>query len=406
MARRVARPGGLSVRLSPATLPALQAALVAAGLDGWLLYDFRGCNSIAAGLIGVEGMATRRLFAFVPAHGTPVAVQHAIEPGPFRHWPAEWPRRVYASWQELEAAVAALVGGRRVAMEYSPGDAVPVVDRVPAGVIEMVRAAGATVVTSAGLITGAFATWTADDLTSHERTAETLAAIAAEAFRRIGAAVRAGTPVYEHEIQAGIRAAFDARGLVTDHGPNVSAGAHAADPHYEPSSEVPRAFADGDVVLIDLWAHEPDGMWADQTWMAVLGPPAAQQSAVWEAIRDARDAAIATLTDALAAGRPVTGAAADDAARAVIAARGFGPWFTHRTGHSIDRRGLHGAGPNLDNLETRDGRTLVPGCGFSIEPGVYLPGAFGMRTEVNGVVLPDGTLRITPGRLQRDLVVL
>ncbi|MCU0622520.1 MAG: M24 family metallopeptidase, partial [Gemmatimonadaceae bacterium] len=193
---------------------------------------------------------------------------------------------------------------------------------------------------------------------------------------------------------------------VTDHGPNVSAGAHAADPHYEPAAERPRAFAEGDVVLIDLWAHEPGGMWADQTWMAVLGPPSARQLEVWTTIRDARDAAIAALREGLAAGTPMTGAAADDAARAVVTARGFGPWFTHRTGHSIDRRGLHGAGPNLDNLETKDGRILVPGCGFSVEPGIYLPDEFGMRTEVNGVVMPDGTLRITPGRIQRDLVVL
>jgi Xaa-Pro aminopeptidase len=394
------------VRLSPATLPALQAALVAEGLDGWLLFDFRGANAIAGGLIGVEGMATRRLFAWVPREGTPVAVQHAIEPGPFRHWPPEWPRRVYSAWSELDEHLTALVAGRRVAMEYSPGNAVPVVDRVPAGVIELVRAAGATVVSSAPLITAAFAAWTPDDHASHDRAAETLAAIAAEAFRRIGDGVRAGRRVTEHEIQAGIRAAFDARGLVTDHGPNVSAGAHAADPHYEPAAERPRAFAEGEVVLIDLWAHEPGGMWADQTWMAVLGPPSARQLEVWTTIRDARDAAIAALREGLAAGTPMTGAAADDAARAVVTARGFGPWFTHRTGHSIDRRGLHGAGPNLDNLETKDGRILVPGCGFSVEPGIYLPDEFGMRTEVNGVVMPDGTLRITPGRIQRDLVVL
>jgi len=396
----------VTMRLSPATLPALQAALAAEGLDGWLLYDFRGANAIAAYLIGIEGMATRRLFAWIPREGTPVAVQHAIEPGPFRRWPAEWPRRVYSAWTELDEHLAALVAGRRVAMEYSPGDAVPVVDRVPAGVVELVRAAGATVVSSAPLITAAFAAWTPEDHASHDRAAEALAVIAAEAFRRIGHGVRRGATVFEHEIQAGIRAACEARGLVTDHGPNVSAGTHAADPHYEPSPARPRAFADGDVVLIDLWAREPDGMWADQTWMAVLGAPSPRQREVWAAIRDARDAAIAALREGLAAGRPMTGAAADDAARAVVTARGFGPWFTHRTGHSIDRRGLHGAGPNLDNLETKDGRALVPGCGFSVEPGVYLPDEFGMRTEVNGVILPDGSLRITPGRIQHELVVL
>lgn len=392
-------------RLDERSLPALQAAIAAEGLDGWLLYDFRGANPVATRLIGVEGMATRRLFAWVPREGIPVAIQHAIEPGPFRHWPAAWPRRVYDAWTQLERHVADLVGGRRVAMEYSPGDAVPVVDRVPAGVVEMVSAAGATVVSSAGLVTGALSTWTADELASHRRAAEALRGIAADAMRRIGDGVRAGRMVYEHEVAEGIRGAFAAAGLVTDHGPNVSAGANAADSHYEPHASRPRAFAQGDVVLIDLWAHEPGGMWADQTWMAVLGPPATAHAEVWAAVRDARDAALTLLAAAAAAGTPVAGAAADDAARGVIRARGHGERFTHRTGHCIDRTGLHGSGPNLDNLETREERALVVGCGFSVEPGIYLPGHFGMRTEVNAVVQP-GVLVVTPGEVQRDLLVL
>ncbi len=393
------------MRLTPASLPTLTAALAREGVDGWLLYDFRGVNGIAGGLLGIEGLATRRIFAWIPREGTPVALQHAIEPGPLRHWPAEWERRIYSTWGELEAHVRDLVHGRTVAMEYSTGDAVPVVDRVPAGVVELVRAAGATVVSSAALITGAFALWTPDDLASHQRAAEELREIALGAFDRIGDALRDGRAITEYDVFLHIRDEFARRGLEADHGPIVGASEHAADPHYEPSAAVRREIVVGDVVLIDLFAHEPDGMWADQTWMAVVGAPSPKQQQVWDTIRAARDAAADVLRHAFAAGVPITGGAADDAARHVIRDAGFGERFTHRTGHSIDRRGLHGAGPNLDNHETRETRQLMPGCGFSIEPGIYLPGEFGMRTEVNGVYTESGLL-ITPAETQLDLIVI
>lgn len=394
--------------LAPDRLPALQRALADAGLDGWLLYDFRGLNPVAGSLLGLHGMVSRRIFAWIPATGTPTAITHAIEQLPWTDWPAAWGKVVYSTWPVLEREVAALVRGKRVAMEYSPGDAVPVVDRVPAGVLEMVRAAGAEVVTSAELVTRFFATWSPAEVASHRRHAELLRTIAHEAFARIGDAVRAGTPVHEHEVMAFIQSRFTAEGLWTDHGPNVSAAEHAANPHYEPSASHPRAIRPGDAVLIDLWATaegQPEGaMWADQTWMATVGAASARQREVWTAIRDARDAAIALLRDRLDAGHPVRGADADDAARAVIEARGFGPYFTHRTGHSIDARGLHGMGPNLDNVETRETRLLVPGAGFSIEPGIYIPGEIGMRTEVNGYVDPEGRLVVTPGEYQRELI--
>lgn len=395
--------------LTISTLPRLQAALRAAKLDGWLVYDFRGLNPVASSILRIRGTVTRRIFAWIPAEGTPVAITHAIEPGPWAHWPGAWEKRVYSAWRELERMLPALVGGKRVAMEYSPGDAVPVVDRVPAGVIEMVRVAGAEVVTSGELVTQFFAVWSAAETASHVHHAERLRALAHAAFARIGAAVRGGTPIHEHEVMDWLQAQFTAEGLWTDHGPNVSASENAANPHYEPSAEHPRRIVEGDVVLIDLWATAPHGtpgaMWADQTWMAVVGPPTAKQQEVWAAVRDARDAAIALLTERLAAGERVPGRAADAAARGVIEQRGYGPWFTHRTGHSIDARGLHGMGPNIDDLESRDDRTLLEGVGFSIEPGIYLPGAFGMRSEVNAYVSAAG-LVVTPAVMQRDLIVL
>jgi Xaa-Pro dipeptidase len=392
--------------LTPETLPALQRALAEAGIDGWLLYDFQGNNPIANGLIGLEGFVSRRVFVFVPRDGVPRALGHAIEVGPWRHWPADWPRATYSAWRELESAIAEMVRGKRIAMEYSAGDAVPYLDRVPAGVLEMVRAAGAKDVVSSGeLVTRFYAAWTDEGLASHRRSAEIIAAIARDAFTLAGERARTREPATENELVLYIRDRFERAGLVTDHGPSVCAGESSANPHYEPSGERPRAIREGEVLLIDLWATEPGAVYADQTWMAHIGPPSELAQKVWAAVRDARDAAIQLVESAAADGRALRGAQVDDAARQVIVDRGFGAQFTHRTGHSIDPRSLHGAGPHLDNLETREERVLVPGIGFSIEPGVYLPGQLGMRSEVNAFLQP-GQAIITPTHYQRDLIVV
>ncbi len=392
--------------LTPATLPALQRALAEARLDGWLVFDFQGMNPIARPFLGLEGMLTRRIFAWIPAVGMPSALGHAIEPGPWRQWPAEWTRSTYSSWRELEAAVAAMVNGRRIAMEYSPGDAVPYIDRVPAGVIEMVRAGGATeIVPSGELVARFYASWNAEHVASHLRSAEAIAAIGAEAFQIAGRRARTDRPATEHELMLWMREQFARAGLETDHGPNVSAGANAANPHYEPSPERPRPLVEGDVLLIDLWAGERGMPYADQTYMGTIGAPSERAREIWAAVRGARDAAIDFVQTEVAAGRAVRGGDVDDVARAVIAARGLGEYFTHRTGHSIDPRSLHGAGPHLDNLETREERLLVPGVAFSIEPGVYIPGEIGMRSEVNCYIEP-GRAVITPASYQREMFLV
>jgi Xaa-Pro aminopeptidase len=392
--------------LTPDTLPTLQRALADAGLDGWLLYDFQGNNPIANGLLALEGMVSRRVFVLVPREGVPRALGHAIEAGPWRRWPADWPRATYSAWRELEAAVAELVRDKRIAMEYSAGDAVPYLDRVPAGVLEMVRAAGATEIVSSGeLVTRFYAAWSDAHLASHLRAAETIAGIARDAFAHAGEQARGRNPATEHGIVQWILERFARAGLSTDHGPSVCAGESSANPHYEPSADRPRTIREGDVLLIDLWATEPGGVYADQTWMAYVGTPTARALEVWSAVRDARDAAIRLVQDSAASGRSLRGAEVDDAAREVIVARGFGERFIHRTGHSIDPRSLHGAGPHLDNLETREERRLLPGIGFSIEPGVYLPGELGMRSEVNAFLQP-GRAIVTPTDHQQELIVL
>lgn len=388
----------------PHRLPEIQSALTSAGLDGWLLYEFKGCNPIAAGMLGFEGLSSRRALAWIPAEGLPVALMHAIELDAWRQWPATWGRQIYQSWQSLEGQLRGLIDGKRVAMEYSPGDAVPYLDRVPAGVLDMVRACGATVETSAELVTRFYALLTETELASHIRSAGIIAEIGPAAQRRAADAARAGTPLTEYELQQWIVARFHEHGLVTTHPPNVSVGPNSANPHYEPSPDRHALITMDQVLLVDLWAGEPDRPYADQTWMATIGEPAdADVMPVWTAIRDARDAAIAVVRNAAATQQTVRGADVDDAARAVITAAGFGAAFTHRTGHSIDARDLHGSGPHMDGFETREERHLLPGVLFSVEPGVYLAGRFGMRTEVNVAITLAGDVLVTPGSMQTDL---
>jgi Xaa-Pro dipeptidase len=387
------------------TLPAIQDAIADAGLDGWLLFDFHGLNPIAAGVLALDGMVTRRIFALIPRQGAPVALTHAIEQGPWRAWPREWHREVYSSWRTLEQTLDRLLRGKRVAMEYSPGDAVPYLDRVPAGVLEMVRAAGAEVVSSGELVTRFYASWTAEHLASHRRAAEIIAQIAREAIRHAGDRYRAGAPIAEHELRRWILDGFARARLETSDPPIVAAGANGADPHYAPSAERPRPITAGDVLLVDLWAREPGGVFADQTWMASVGAPPPRAAEVWDAVRDARDAALAVVRERTTGGARMRGGEIDDAARGVITARGFGEFFTHRTGHSIDPRDLHGSGPHIDNLETREERLLTPGVAFSIEPGVYIPGVVGMRSEVNAYIGMREAV-VTPAEYQRELMIV
>ena len=391
--------------LQPESLPAIQSALERAGLDGWLLYDFHGLNPVAVGMLDLPGMTTRRFFVYIPRKGSPAAITHAIEQGPWTGWPSKWTKEKYSSWRVLESLLGNLVKGKRVAMEYSPGDAVPYLDRVPAGVIEMVRSAGATVVSSAELVSSFYAVWSDDQRASHERAARAVSAIGQEAIRLAGSRAGSASPLTEYALQSWIRDRFEAGGLETDHGPIVAIGPNAANPHYEPTAENTATINRGDILLVDLWAREKNGVFADQTWMGSLGAPSERDSAIWQAVRDARDAAISLLRERINSHKPVRGGEVDDAARAVITERGYGDNFIHRTGHSIDPRDLHGSGPHIDNLETREERELIPGVGFSIEPGIYLSGDVGMRSEVNGFIGADGLL-ITPFDYQKDLMVV
>jgi len=377
--------------------PALRAALDDAGADAWLLYDFRGVNPVAARVLGVGGMGTRRLFVLLPREGELVAVAHRIELQGVERFPG----RVvpYSRWEELHAALGPLVHGRTLAMEISPEDAVPYLDRVPFGVVELVRRLGARVVPSGPLVSRFAARWTTEEIAGHVAAAEAIAAVARAELARV---VREpGTT--ESAVQGRVVLALQGHGLGFDHPPIVAFGANAANPHNEPVAGRAATLAAGQVVLLDLWGAPAAGVSADQTWMGFAGTdPPARVREVWATVRDARDAAIATIRNAAEAGRPIAGFEGDRAARAVIERAGLGPWFVHRTGHSIDRD-LHGSGPHLDDYETHDDRRLGPGIGFSVEPGVYLPGEFGVRSEVNMYWGPEGPV-VTPRDPQRELI--
>ncbi|HUL01973.1 MAG TPA: M24 family metallopeptidase [Gemmatimonadales bacterium] len=389
---------------------ALGDALAEMGVDGWLLFDFRHVNPVAGRVLGEQavGMGTRRLFVLLPRTGKPVAIAHRIEQHALAGFPGEV--RPYSSWRELHAELRPLVANRTLAMEVSPGDAVPYLDRVPAGVVELVQSLGGRVVPSAPLVTRFAARWNATELEGHRRAARAIAEIAGEALRWAGAETARGAEVRETTVQGRVLDAFARAGLFTDEPPIAAFQENSALPHYQPHAGADRRLQTGQVVLLDLWAGPGQGtVFADQTWMAFAGrSPDAEVRRVWDAVWRARDGVVERLREQWGTGSPrvteITGADLDDVARGVIRDAGYGAYFVHRTGHSIDRE-LHGSGPHLDNYETADTRALIAGVGFSVEPGVYLPGRFGMRSEIN-VYLGETGPEVTPPAPQTELLLI
>jgi Xaa-Pro aminopeptidase len=388
--------------LSDLDLAGVRATLADQGLDGWLLFDFRGINPILSRVLGEIGFSSRRLFVLLPREGDPIALVHKIELGAFS--PGSFPGQVisYARWEELHAGLRLIVEGKRIAMEISPDDAVPYLDKVPFGVVELVRRLGGSVSGSAALITRFASAWSPAELEGHLVAAEALSTVANEALR--WAVTQSGSGLTESQLQRRVIDAIRDKGLVFDHPPIVGFGPNAANPHYEPVPGEDLALEDDQVVLLDLWGGPRLGtVFADQTWMGFSGPtPPMKVQEVWRVVRDAREAVIA-LVERQAGKEPLYGYQGDEAARGVIAAAGYDAFFVHRTGHSIDRD-LHGSGPHLDNYETHDDREILPGAGFSVEPGIYLPGEFGVRSEVNMVWAPTGPL-VTPKVRQMELIL-
>jgi Xaa-Pro aminopeptidase len=371
-------------------------------LDGWLLYEFHGVNPIAVQLLGM-GKTTRRGFVLIPEKGQPVALIHAIEASSWRHWPFE--SRTYSSWQEMEAELRELLDGcTRLAMEVSPGAAVPTLDYLPAGMAGLILNLGVEAVSSGDLVSRFHSVWTPEQLQMHRQAAEIVADVAQQAFARAAAAVESGPPTNEGDLSEWIRSQLRSHGLTVNPDCIVAIGRTAADPHYSPEGKG-ETIAAGDLLLIDLWGAFDGAVFADQTWMGLLsGAVDSRTQEIWNAVRDARDAAVTFLREQFELGGEVRGYEVDQVARALIADRGYGEYFVHRTGHSMDID-LHGSGPNLDNLETRDDRLLVPGIGFSVEPGIYIPDEIGVRSEINVYWGPDGP-EVSPRDIQQEIFLL
>jgi Xaa-Pro aminopeptidase len=388
-------------------IEAVQQALKDENVDGWLLYDFQGSNPIASRLVGLASsgkMATRRWYYYVPATGSPRGLVHAIERHNLDDLPGE--KRVYAGREQLSSGLKALISGAgRVAMEYSPGNAIPYVSRVDAGTIETVRQCGATVVSSGDLAQRFEAIWSDEALATHVAASERLYRIKDRAFEMIRARMRNGGALTEIEVQEAMSGWFRDEGIIADTPPNVSAQENAGNPHYQATRESHRAIGPNEAVLIDLWGKLPvrGAVYADITWMGFTGTSIPEElGAAFAAVRDGRDAAVALVESAVREGRDLRGFEVDRACRTVVERAGFGPFFVHRTGHSLGEN-VHGNGVHMDDYETHDDRRLLPGTGFTIEPGVYTD-RYGVRTEIN-MFVGERDARVT-GPLQKDIVPL
>ena len=390
-------------------LSEIQTALHDERLDGWLLYDFKGINPIARSVTGVpaDRFLSRRWACYIPTSGDPRWLFHGIEAGGMKDLAPDAQR--YVSWGQWAGALRDLTAGaKRVAMEVSPGCAIPYVSRVDAGTVELVRSLGLEVVTSADLVQVAEAVWTPAQLESHRKAARILLDIKTDTFAHVLHRLAGGETVTECGVQDYMMGRFADYGLETDHPPIVGVNAHGADPHFAPRRDADAELRMGDYLLIDLWGKLPgaDDIVADITWVAYAGREVpARAREVFDVVKAARDRAIAYAHERLATGEAVYGYEVDDACRKVIDDAGFGAYFIHRTGHSIGTAG-HGNGVNIDNLETQDRRRLIPGVGFSIEPGIYLPHeGFGVRLEIDCYVAGND-IEVTTLPLQNDWVLL
>ncbi len=385
-------------------IPAVQESLAEADLDGWLLTCFQRNDPVALELLGLSHLSliTRRCYYLIPRQGEPRKLVHGLEPAMLNHLPGS--KTTYTRWQEHSRQLAALVGNtNRLAVHYSPNNEIPTISRMDAGTAEFLRAQGAELISAADLAQRFAATWSEEQLSGHRRACTHLHEIAQEAFKRVGSALRSGDAINEYSLQRFILESFERLGLHTESDPIIGVNEHSADPHYQPGPEGSSPIEKDDFLLVDLWAKElaDNSVYADITWCGVCAAaPTDHQQEVFGVAMAARDAGI-ELVQSRYPEQPVCGYEVDDVVRNVIEQAGYGEYFIHRTGHSIHTED-HGPGANIDNFETHDTRQLLPMTGFSIEPGIYLTGDFGVRTEIN--IALAGTAEVTGGEPQRELI--
>lgn len=409
----------------------IQAALREAKLDGWLFYDFRGSDPLAYRILkmGQRGLTTRRWFYFIPATGEPVKLVHSIERDKLDQLPGR--KLVYLPWQQLHSYLRETLterglvhtqrgklrvyarrdlspNSRRIAMQYSPNNDIPYMSRVDAGTIELIRSFGVTPVPSADLVQRFEAAWTPAQFEMHREASDKIHRIIIEAFDEIARRIKANEPTTEYGIQQFMVRRYAEEGLESDNEPPIVAvNANAANPHYEPTRERHAPIKRGDFVLFDVWAKvkKPDAVYTDQSWTGYVGESVPEEYVkVFNIVREARDAAVRFVQENMRAGRAIKGADVDDVSRGVIRRAGYGDQFIHRTGHSIGTE-VHGNGANIDNLETRDSRRIIPRTTFSIEPGIYLEGKFGIRSEID-VHVTDRDAVVTGQPIQTEVVAI
>lgn len=370
----------------------IQQALKQEKFDGWLFYGFRGSDPIAENILRLDHarFTTRRWFYFVPGAGTPQKIVHAIEPYVLDSLPGD--KKVYLPWQQIQQCLReTLTGAKKVAMQYSPMNSIPYISRVDAGTVELVRSFGIEVVSSADLVQMFEAAWGAEQLESHLYAARHMREIVDVTYKEVGRRIRDSVPTTELDIQDFIWQEFERRDLMASHRPIVAINAHSADPHYTPNAEQNLPMREGDFLLTDLWSkrREPHAVYDDITWTGYIGHAVPEKyQKIFDIVRHGRDAAIKAVQERYPGTETLYGWQVDEAARQSITAAGYGEYFIHRTGHSIHEE-VHGNGANIDNLETQDNRRLIPRTCFSIEPGVYLKGDFGVRSEIDMYLAED-----------------
>lgn len=392
-----------------AMLKEIREALKSENIDGWLLYNFRDSNVIATRILNLPThvMCTRRYFYFIPANGEPRKLVHRIEESNLDSLPGD--KRIYLSWRSLEEELAFLLkDSRRIAMEYSPNCSIPYVSTVDAGTVELIRKAGVEVVSSANLIQYFEARWDEEQLNSHIEAANHLRQIVNLTFGFIREKIKSNIKITEYDVQQFMLTEFKERGLVTSSDPNCSVNANSANPHYEPTKELNTILKKGDYVLIDLWAkkNKLSSVFADITWMGYIGETVPNEfENIFQIVKGGRDAALNFVSTSITSKKTIRGYEVDDTARNYIAKHGYGEYFIHRTGHSIGEQ-VHGNGANLDNLETKDERMIIPQTCFSIEPGIYLRDRFGVRSEIDVYISENNEVIVTGLPKQEHVITI
>lgn len=389
-------------------LKRIQKALQKYGIDGWLFYDFHNRDLLAYRILGLDStkMATRRWFYFIPAKGETKKLVHSVEKFKLDSLPGK--KEVYLPWEQQHKLLKKMLGPKKkIAMQYSAKNNIPYISIIDAGTFELVKSFGHKIVSSADLVTEFEAYIDEEGYKLHLQAGELIDQIRKQAFELIGKSVRENLNLTEYDVQQYILKRFKDEGLVTHDAPIVGTNEHPADPHFEPTPQNSRKFKKGDTILIDLWAKKnvAGGIYYDITWVGFVGdnlPP--KYVEIFNVVKNARDAAVKFVQDKFSKNKPCYGCEVDDVCRNVVKKAGYGKYFVHRTGHSIGAE-VHGNGANIDNLETKDERILMPGACFSIEPGIYLESEMAVRSEINMFIKHNGEAVVT-GEIQDEIVII